>query len=390
MPIASGHSKLIIPFNRPYLTGVEERYVLDALHSRAHCGNRTYADRCIALLQAKYGFKSVFLTPSCTAALEMGAILADLHPGDEVILPSWTFSSTANAIVLRGARPVFCEVDPQTLNLDVARVEALITERTRMIAPIDYAGIPCEMDAITALAQKHRLIILQDAAQSLHSTYKGKPCGSAAPMAAFSFHESKNFSCGEGGALVINDPQWIERASILQEKGTDRSKVLRGLKDKYGWVDLGSSFLLADVLAAMLLAQLEHTDEIVARRGEITAAYRQLFAPYEERGCLQIPHPPPYAHINHHAFFVIFDSAENQRRFLQRSNQRGIFPYTGYAPLHSSVMGGRFGYRPEDLPITTDVAARLLRLPFYTDLALEGLDFCIAEFEGILREIYDL
>lgn len=384
----SGDFTFFIPFNLPHLTGDEERYVLDALHSRAHCGNRTYGERCVELLQARYGFKSVFLTPSCTAALEMAAILADLHPGDEVILPSWTFSSTANAVVLRGARPVFCEVDPRTMNLDVQRIETLITERTRMIAPIDYAGIPCEIDAISTVARKYGLLILQDAAQSLHSFYKGKPCGSTAPMAAFSFHESKNFSCGEGGALAVNNPEWMERASVLQEKGTDRSQVIRGLKSRYSWVDFGSSFLLSDVLAAMLLAQLEHADAIVTERSRITSAYRLLFSPYAEKGCLQIPRPPPYVQINHHAFFVLFDTEKNRECFLQRANRRGISPYTGYSPLHSTRMGRRFGYQPEDLPITMDVAARLLRLPFYTDLASDGLDYCIAEFARILREIY--
>jgi dTDP-4-amino-4,6-dideoxygalactose transaminase len=378
----------IIPFNLPYLTSREEEYLLNALHSRAHCGNREYGEKCTALLKEKYGFKSLFLTPSCTAAMEMGAILADLQPGDEVILPSYTFSSTANAVVLRGARPVFCEVTPDTMNIDVSRTEALITGRTRMIAPIDYAGIPCDLDTIISIADKNGLIVMQDAAQSLHSFYKGNPCGSQAPLAAFSFHESKNVSCGEGGALVVGDPGLIDRAAILQEKGTDRALVLKGVRSKYSWVDLGSSFLLSDLLAAMLLAQLEAIEQIVEKRSRVTTAYTDLFTPYERHGCLTIPHPPDYARVNHHAFFVIFDRAENQQCFLTDCRKQNIYPYTGYLPLHSSVMGKKFGYQPEDLPLTEDLASRIVRLPFYADLADHGLNYCLEGMGEVLKDLY--
>ncbi|MCX6641469.1 MAG: dTDP-4-amino-4,6-dideoxygalactose transaminase [bacterium] len=377
-----------IPFNLPYLTGAEESYLLEALRSREHCGNREFAQKCIALLQERYGFGSVFLTPSCTAAMEMGAILADLQPGDEVIMPSYTFSSTANAIVLRGARPVFCDVAPDTMNIDVSRIEALITPRTKMIAPIDYAGIPCDMDAIQQIAGKHGLTVMQDAAQSLHSIYRGKPCGSQAPLAAFSFHESKNFSCGEGGALVVNDPALVERALILQEKGTDRALVLKGAKSKYSWVDLGSSYLLSDLLAAVLLAQLQQAEEITVQRSRITEAYYRLFTSYEQKGCLSLPHPSDDVTLNHHAYFVIFDRTESQQLFLSLCRQKSIYPYTGYLPLHSSVMGRKFGYQPEDLSLTEALASRIVRLPFYTDLQGEQLEYCLEGMQGVLGRIY--
>jgi dTDP-4-amino-4,6-dideoxygalactose transaminase len=378
-----------IPFNRPYLTGRDEQYVLESVRSRQHCGNLTFGRRCLELLHEKYNFENVFLTPSCTAAMEMGAILADLKPGDEVILPSYTFSSTANAVVLRGARPVFCDVSPTTMNIDPWLIPGLITERTRMIIGIDYAGIPCDIDAILRIANQNNLTVMQDAAQSLHPFHPGdRPSGGVPPLAAFSFHETKNISCGEGGALVLNDPELVERANFLQEKGTDRSLVLKGVRSKYSWVDLGSSFLLADVLAAMLLDQLEHVDEIVEKRSRVTAAYRELFAPYVQQGCIQIPVIPAGVKINHHAFFAIFDTADNQTRFLELLRRDDIHAYIGYMPLHSSPFGRRFGYRPEDVPLTEDLAQRLARLPFYTDLADEGLDYCIERMQAVLRTLY--
>ena len=237
-----------IPFNIPYLIENTHDYVHDALKSRKHCGNHAFAQKCIQLMKETYGFHEILLTTSCTTAMEMGALLADLKSGDEVIMPSYTFSSTANAVVLRGAKPIFCEVIPDTMNIDVSRIESLISKNTKMIAPIDYAGIPCDIEGIMMIAKKYDLMVMQDAAQSFHSFhYNGKPCGSTATLAAFSFHESKNINCGEGGALIINDPNLVERAHFLQEKGTDRSLVLKGVKNKYNWVDLGSSFLMSDI-----------------------------------------------------------------------------------------------------------------------------------------------
>ncbi len=376
-----------VPFNRTTLTGRELAYVTDALTSRQHCGNQQYGKRCVALLEQAYGFKRAFLTPSCTSAMEMGALLADLEPGDEVILPSWTFSSTGNAVVLTGARPVFCEIDPRTMNIDPGRIEALITPRTRMLLPIDYMGIPCDIDAVMDIAARHDLLVMLDAAQSFHSKRHGKWAGTVSHFAAFSFHETKNVSAGEGGALVLNDDSFARRAEFLQEKGTDRSLVLKGVKNKYSWVDKGSSYLLGDLLAAQLLAQLEGVDEIVAKRSKVTARYAALYAPWVAKGCLQVPVIPEGVELNHHAFFVIFDTEPHQVAFLSKLKERGVGAYIGYLPLHSSLMGQRYGYRADDLPLTEDVSRRIVRLPFYADL-VDDLDFCAEAMRSVLTELY--
>lgn len=377
-----------IPFNIPYLTGNEKIYVQQALDSRAYSGNGEFSKRTIELMKKKYGFGEVFLTPSCTLAMEMGTMLAGIGPGDEVILPSYTFSSTANAVVRQGARPVFCEIEPNTMNIDVKLIPGLISKNTKMIIPIDYAGIPCEIDKVMKIARKHNLVVMVDGAQSFHSFYKEKPAADFPDMAAFSFHETKNVTCGEGGALIVNRPEWVERAHFLQEKGTDRKLVLDGVKSKYHWVDVGSSFLLADILAAMLLAQIEKVEKIVEMRAKITEAYYKLFTPYEKAGNLKIPHPPKHVKVNHHAFFVIFDTQQNRQRFLSSLKEKDIHAYIGYVPLHSSPMGRKFGYKPEDLPLTEDIGSRIVRLPFYTDLAKSGLDYCISGMESVLSSIY--
>lgn len=378
-----------IPFNQPYLTGDEQRYMLEALQSHKHCGNYAWGMKCIEVMKEKCGFGEVFLTPSGTAALEMGAMLADLGPGDEVILPSYTFSSTGNAVLLQGARPVFCEVEPNTMNIDPDRIESLVTEKTKMILPIDYAGIPCDLERIKPIAEKYNLTIMVDAAQSFYAKDKdGRFCGSSTPLAAFSFHETKNLGCGEGGALVVNRPEWIERAHFIQEKGTDRRLVLNGVRSKYGWVEKGSSFLLADILAAMLYAQLQHVDEIVMLRSKVTQGYIDLFTPYEKAGFLRIPHPPAGVQINHHAFFVIFDTAEHQKEFLKIVRIHQVNAYIGYVPLHSFTKGQQLGYRAEDLPITEDVASRIVRLPFYTELANNGLDYTLDCMKKVLDSVY--
>ena len=384
-------ARMEIPFNIPYLPENTHDYVREALESRKHCGNHTFGHRCIELMKEKYGFYEVFLTTSCTTAMEMGALLADFKPGDEVILPSYTFSSTANAVVLRGAKPVFCEITPDTMNIDVSKIEQLITERTKMIAPIDYAGIPCEIETIMKLAENYNLTVMQDAAQSFHSFHKnGKPCGAVPTLAAFSFHETKNINCGEGGALIVNDPNLVERAHFIQEKGTDRSLVLKGVKSKYNWVDLGSSFLLSDILAAMLLSQVEQVEEIVEKRGIVTNTYREIFQQYADNGCLQIPMSPEGVVINNHAFFVIFNSSENQKMFLSLLKEKNIYAYIGYLPLHSSPMGQRFGYKADSLPLTEDLASRIVRLPFYTELQGKYLEYCIEGIQSVLRIIYDI
>lgn len=377
-----------IPFNKTYFTGDEGKYMLEALRSGQVCGNHTYCKKVLSLMLEKYGYESAFLCPSGTSALEMGSVLADLQPGDEVILPSYTFSSTVNAVVLFGGFPVFCEVDPATMNIDYTRIESLITPKTKMIMPIDYAGVPCDIDEIREIADRHHLIVFQDCAQSYGSYYKGEPSGKKAHIAAFSFHETKNYSAGEGGLLVNNVPEWHQRATFLQEKGTDRSLVINGQKNKYSWVDKGSSYLLSDVLAAMLYAQLEHEEEIKTKRAKLTEAYSSLFAPYMEKGIIGVFRPKEYVKLNHHAFWAVFPSLEDRSHFMSELKKNEIYVYIGYMPLHSSPYGLRLGYKPEDLPITEDLGNRITRLPFYTSLADEGLDYVIENMKRVLVEMY--
>ena len=382
---------MIIPFNIPTLLGGEAELVLKSLKTLHHCGNNNFSRKCIDFLIDKYGFLNVFLTTSCTTALEMGVLLCDIKPGDEVILPSYTFSSTANSFILRGGIPVFCEIDSKTMNIDHKRIEQLITKKTKLIIPIDYAGIPCEIEKINEITKKYNIHVLQDSAQSFHSVHKnGKPCGAAATLATFSFHETKNINCGEGGALVVNAPELIERAHFLQEKGTDRSLVLKGVKSKYSWVDVGSSFLLSDILAAMLFHQIRQAEKITKMRCIVTNAYKRLFEPYVKTGKLTIPCIPNGVKINNHAFFVIFDSEKNQKLFLILLKEKNIHAYIGYVPLHSSPMGRSFGYKAQDLPITEDIASRIVRLPLYTDLHHdEYLNYCIDGMHAVLKMIYN-
>jgi dTDP-4-amino-4,6-dideoxygalactose transaminase len=378
-----------IPFNKVYFTGNEEKYMLEALRSGFHCGNHGFCEKVIQLMKSKYGFQSVFLTSSCTTALEMGAVLANIQPGDEVILPSYTFSSTVNSVILFGAKPVFCEVDPKTMNIDVTKIEALITPKTKMILPIDYAGVPCDIDLIMKIANNYKLIVMQDCAQSYGSFYKNKPSGTIPHLAAFSFHETKNYNAGEGGALVVNVPEWVERAYFLQEKGTDRRLVLNGMKNKYSWVDKGSSYLLSDILAAILYAQLEKEEEIKAKRGVLTTAYFDIFDPFVKKGCVNVFEKKEYDELNNHAFWAIFDTIDNKNIFMSKLKEKDIYAYIGYLPLHSAPMGQRFGYKSSDLPITEDLASRIVRMPFYTSLVDEGLEYCMENMKTILNKIYN-
>ncbi len=381
-----------IPFNKPYLIAEAEEYVLQALRSGNHCGNNGWNKKCIALLKEKYGFGEVFLVPSGTAALEMGVMLAEIGPGDEVILPSYTFSSTATSILMSGGTPVFCEIEPGAMNLDPGHLEELITPKTKMIMPIDYAGIPCDLRAINAIAQKHQITVMVDAAQSMNSKDQfGNWVGVSTPLAAFSFHETKNFGCGEGGALVVNRPDWVQRAHFIQEKGTDRRLVLDGVRSKYGWVDKGSSYLLSDVLAAMLYAQLEKVDEITNYRAIVSSKYRQILEPFKVAGCIELPKVLDGCTINHHAFFILFDASENRKKFLAALKDiHSVSAYIGYVPLHSFTKGIELGYRPEDLPLTEDLAARVVRLPLYADLGKSEIDlkFVCDAIASVLLSIY--
>jgi dTDP-4-amino-4,6-dideoxygalactose transaminase len=378
-----------ILFNKPYHFKNEIKYATEALQTGQLSGNRNFGKKCIQFLKDTYGVLDAFLTPSCTAALEMGIILGGVEAGDEVILPSFTFSSTANAVVLRGAKPVFCDVDPKTMNMDTNLIEGLITEKTKMILPIDYMGIPCDIDEINRIAEKHDLIVMVDSAQSQHSKYKGKFTGSQTTLATFSFHETKNFSCGEGGALLVNDESLLRRAHFLQEKGTDRSLVLAGVKSKYSWVDEGSSYLLSDVLAGVLLSQLENVDFIVSSRKKVVDAYFKLYQPYADAGLLEIPVIPDYVELNNHAFFVIFKTEEERTVYLAKLREYDVYSYIGYVPLHSSPMGAKLGYEPEDVPLTYSIGSRIARLPCYTALGEEGLDYCIDSMHKVLKEMFN-
>jgi len=356
-----------IPFNKPCLAGSELVYVGQAVAGGHASGDGPFTRRVQKLMEERFGAHRVLLTTSCTSALEMAALLCGLGPEDEVIVPSYTFVSTANAFVLRGAKPVFVDIRPDTLNIDERLIEAAITPRTRAIFPIHYAGIACEMDAIMEIARRHNLLVAEDAAQGVFAKYKGQWLGTIGHLGCYSFHETKNFSCGEGGALVINDPRFEKRAEVLREKGTDRSQFLRGQVDKYTWVDVGSSYIPSDMLAAYLLGQLEHMEEITKRRGEIFDGYAAGLAPLVESGRISIPCTPQHCTTNYHMFYILTADGGERARLAAHLRQRGILAVSHYVPLHSSPFGKSFGGAPV-LPVTDDSSDRLLRLPMYFDL----------------------
>jgi dTDP-4-amino-4,6-dideoxygalactose transaminase len=308
------------------------------------------------------------LTTSCTHALEMAAILLDVKPGDEVIVPAFTFVSTINAFVLRGARPVFCDIRPDTLNMDEAQLERLISPRTRAIVPVHYAGVGCEMDAIMALAERHGVAVVEDNAHGLFGSYKGRYLGTFGALATQSFHETKNFHCGEGGALLINDPALIDRAEIIREKGTNRSRFFRGQVDKYSWVDIGSSYLPSDILAAFLYAQLEERDNIQRRRRRIWEYYQQHLQEWAARHDVRLPVIPSHCEQSYHMFYLVLPTLEVRQKLIAFLKEQGILSVFHYLPLHLSDMGVRFGGKPGDCPVTEAVSDRLLRLPFYNEL----------------------
>lgn len=357
-----------IPFNRPSIGELEIEYVKAALASGRVAGDGPYTQRCARLLEGRFGTPRALLTTSCTAALEMAAMLGGLRPGDEVILPSYTFVSTANAIVLRGATPVFVDVREDTLNLDERLVEAAVTPRTRAIWPVHYAGVACEMDEIMAIARRHGILVVEDAAQGVNASYRGRWLGTIGDLACYSFHETKNFACGEGGALVVNAEGMVARAEILREKGTNRSQFLRGQVDKYTWVDVGSSYVLSDVLAAMLLGQLERMEEITARRGAICGLYDRLLAPLAERGLLRLPVVPSHCTSNHHLYYVLTAGLEERTSLIEHLKHAGILATFHYVPLHTSPFGRSLGGRDGQLPETERASARLVRLPLYFDM----------------------
>jgi dTDP-4-amino-4,6-dideoxygalactose transaminase len=371
----------MIPFNKPYLTGREFRYIQEAVAAAQLAGNGRFTRRCQELLERRLGAPRVLLTQSCTAALEMAALLADLQAGDEVILPSFTFVSTANAFVLRGARPVFVDIRADTLNLDERLVEAAITPRTRAIVPVHYAGVACNMEPILDIARRHHLLVIEDAAQALGSTWHDRPLGTFGQMAALSFHETKNVISGEGGALILNDERLIERAEILWEKGTNRARFFRGEISKYTWVDLGSSYLPSEVTAAFLLAQLEDADAITAGRLVSWRAYDKRCAalPFLRR-----PIIPDGCTSNAHLFYVLLPAEVDRADVLATLNARGVNAVFHYVPLHSAPAGLRFGRTAGSMAVTDDCSSRLIRLPLWMGMTPDMPAEVVGALQGVL------
>jgi dTDP-4-amino-4,6-dideoxygalactose transaminase len=357
-----------IPFNRPYATGAEFDYIREAIANEHVSGNGPFTRRCTDQLRQELGSDRVLLTHSCTGALEMAMLLADVAPGDEVIVPSFAFPSLPNAIALRGGVPVFVDIRADTLNLDERLVEDAITARTRVLAPIDYAGVGSEMESFSALARAHGLVVVQDAAQGYGALYRGAPLGALADLACLSFHETKNVMCGEGGALLVNRREWVERAEIIQEKGTDRSKFFRGEVDKYTWVDLGSSYLVSDIGAAFLWAQLEHAHEITAKRLAIWDVYHEALEDLENDGGLRRPVVPDHCSHNAHMYYVLLEQGRDRDRFIERLGEAGVGAVSHYVPLHSSPAGLRYGRVHGSLEVTEDMSERLLRLPLWVGM----------------------
>jgi len=375
----------MIPFNRPHLTGREFAYIDEAIHGGQLSGNGRFTRRCHALLERQLGARRVLLTHSCTAALEMAALLLDLAPGDEIILPSYTFVSTANAFVLRDAVPVFVDIRPETMNLDERLIEAAITSRTKAIVAVHYGGVACDMDRVMDIAARHGLAVVEDAAQALGATYKGRPLGSIGQLGALSFHETKNVISGEGGALIVNDDRFSARAEILWEKGTNRSGFFRGEVEKYTWVDVGSSFLPSEVTAAFLLAQLEDADAILRRRLQLWDRYYTLFGD-PSLVVLDIgrPHVPAGCRHNAHMFYVLLPEGIDRPALLRAMNERGVNTVFHYVPLHSSPAGRRFGRTSGDLAVTDRLSARLIRLPLWADMADADQDLVVEVFASSL------
>lgn len=376
-----------LPFNKPFTIGRELDYIADAVARGQLSGDGYYTKQCNEWLEQQLGAARALLTHSCTAALEMAAILCDVQAGDEVIMPSYTFVSTANAFVLRGAVPVFVDIRPDTLNLDETQVEAAITPKTRVIVPVHYAGVPCEMNALMAVAGQHGLRVVEDAAQAMLSRYRGRSAGTIGHLGCFSFHETKNLISGEGGALLINDPDLAERAEIIREKGTNRSQFFRGAVDKYTWVDIGSSFLPSELIGAFLWAQLEHAQAITARRRAICIRYAEGLRHLADAGLVSLPQPDPEdLQSNGHMFYLLARDLDQRTALLAHLKAAGIYAVFHYVPLHDAPAGRRFGRSHGDLPVTRDVADRLLRLPLYYSLHDSEVDQVIDAVNTFFRK----
>jgi dTDP-4-amino-4,6-dideoxygalactose transaminase len=362
-----------IPFNVPFITGKELFYIAKAVLGKDLIGDGLYTKACQRWLEEKHGCSKALLTHSCTAALEMAAILSDIHPGDEVIMPSFTFVSTANAFVLRGGIPVFIDIRSDTLNIDEELIEEAITSQTKAIVPVHYAGVACKMDMIMDIAKRHQLIVVEDTAQALLSSYQGRPLGSIGHLGCLSFHGTKNVISGEGGALLINDEAYVERAEIIREKGTNRSKFFRGEVDKYTWIDLGSSFLPSEIIGAFLFAQLEQADKIVDTRCRIFNIYWQMLSPLAEKGFIRLPCLEKEGTPNGHIFYILTGSLEERSRLIEYLKMDGIHATFHYIPLHSSPAGSRFGRVSGEMKYTNETSGRILRLPLYYEMKEEEI-----------------
>ncbi len=365
---------LAVPFNRPSFEGKELVYIAQAIAKGHISGDGPFTKRCQAFLEETLGVPRVLLTTSGTHALEMSALLLDIRPGDEVIVPSFTFVSTVNAFVLRGARPVFADVRPDTLNLDETRLEPLVTERTKAIVPVHYAGVGCEMMAIGKIAARHDLTVVEDNAHGLFGRYRGRYLGTFGSLAALSFHETKNFSCGEGGALVVNDPALADRADVIREKGTNRARFLEGRVEKYTWVDVGSSWLPSDLLAAFLYAQLESKERILEKRRRVWERYHQMLSGWAAERNVRLPVVPKGCLHSYHMYYLILPSPRCRAALIRHLRRRGILGVFHYQPLHLSEMGRSYGGKPGDCPVTEHVSERLIRLPFYNNLDADSQD----------------
>ena len=359
----------IVPFNQPYATGKEFGYAAEAQRCNHLSGDGQFTKRCHRWIEERTGCAKALLTHSCTSALDLAALLLDIKSGDEVILPSYTFVSTANAFVLRGAVPVFVDIRADTLNLDERLIEAAITPRTRAIVPVHYAGVSCDMDSILATAARHNLMVIEDAAQGVMASYKGRALGAIGNLGSFSFHETKNLTSGEGGSLLVNDPELVLPAEIMREKGTDRGRFFRGEVDKYTWQDVGSSFLPSEITAAFLWAQLEEAERITAGRLANWNRYHEMLAPIEQRGVLRRPVVPPDCQHNGHIYYILLKSEADRQRVLDGLKQRGIGAVFHYVPLHSSPAGKRFGRAHGELSLTNSLSERLVRLPMWFGLS---------------------
>ena len=377
-----------VPFNLPFTTGREIEYIKQAIAKNKLSGNGKFTQKCQTWLEKHIGCYKALLTHSCTAALEMSAILADINPGDEVIMPSYTFVSTANAFVLRGGVPVFVDIRPDTLNIDETKIEQAITNKTKAIVPVHYGGVACEMDAIMAIARKHNLLVIEDAAQGIASFYKNRPLGSIGHLAALSFHDTKNVISGEGGALLINAPELIERAEIIWEKGTNRSQFFRGEVDKYSWVDVGSSYLPSEISAAFLWAQLEIAEVITQKRLDAWHYYDRVWQKLEMLEKLRCPIIPPECQHNGHLYYLLLADLETRTTLIEKLKQQGIGAVFHYVPLHSSIAGKKFGRVAGEMDVTNYIAERLLRLPMFADIEANQMRIitdAISQFFAVSR-----